>query len=678
MAKNTIPNKLAGETSPYLLQHAYNPVNWYPWGAEAFEKAKRENKPIFLSIGYSTCHWCHVMEEESFEDDDVAKILNDNFIAIKVDKEERPDIDAVYMNICQAMTGGGGWPLTIIMTPHQKPFFAGTYFPKRSRYGRPGLIDVLSNIARKWKESPEKFYSTGEKITAAVSEENLPLYPGRFPGKSHIERAAKNLNRLFDGEYGGFGYPPKFPTPHNLMFLLRCHYLNIHPNALHMVEKTLQQMYRGGIFDHIGYGFSRYSTDEKWLVPHFEKMLYDNALLVIALLETAQVTGKELYKDIARKTLSYIQREMLSPEGGFYSAQDADSDGEEGRFYTFTKDELISVLGKEDGEYFCRWFSVTEEGNFEGRNILNLLENPEFSRSNPKIDSMLPLLREYRSKRAPLHKDDKILASWNALMIIAFALGYRVLNEEEYLKTAQRALRFLQEKLTDKNGNLFISYRDGTVKGAGILDDYAFLCWAMLEMYRTTFDIEYLSGSIALAERIIELFGDENGGYYLNSKNAESLIYRPKEQYDGAMPSGNSVFAYCLARISALTGEQKWQSAADRQLEFYYHAFNSNPSSYCFALMALMLKTFPTQEAVCVVGNREDELKTASAIRQTFLPQANVIIKTPENARLLEQIAPYTKDYPFDNLPAYYICENQSCSPPIHDLNGALSRLEMH
>jgi uncharacterized protein YyaL (SSP411 family) len=668
------PNKLINQTSPYLLQHADNPVNWYPWCEEAFKKAKSENKPIFLSIGYSTCHWCHVMEEESFEDEEVAEILNASFISIKVDKEERPDIDSVYMNVCQALTGGGGWPLTIIMTPEQKPFFAGTYFPKTSRYGRPGLIDLLDNIAGKWKESPE-LYSAGEEITVAISQSNLTSYQKKTPDRIPVEKAAKYLDRMFDDEYGGFGYPPKFPTPHNLMFLLRCHFLNLHQNSLHIVEKTLQQMYKGGIFDHVGYGFSRYSTDEKWLVPHFEKMLYDNALLSIVLLETAQVTGKQLYKDIAKKTLSYIESEMLSPEGGFYSAQDADSEGEEGRFYTFTPDEIESVLGKTDGEYFCRRFSVTKQGNFEGKNILNLIDNPDYHHDDPGIDRMLPLLREYRNKRTVLHKDDKILTSWNALMIIGFVKAYRVLFDDRYLNIAKRSLDFIYKNLTDNKGNLYISYREGIAKGDGLLDDYAFLCWALLEMYQATYNVQYLERSINLAKKVLELFPDQDGGFFMNSKNSEELIYRPKEQYDGAMPSGNSVFAYCLVRLAALTGDGKWQSAADSQLSFYYSAFNTNPSSYCFALMALMLKVYPAEEIVCVVEDKQHEFEAVSVFSKGFYPQTNIIIKTPENVDLLEKIAPFIKEYPLKNLPSYYVCENQTCSAPVHSLNEVLRRI---
>lgn len=461
------------------------------------------------------------------------------------------------------------------------------------------------------------------------------------------------------------------------MFLLRCHILKIHPNALGMAEKTLRQMYRGGIFDHVGYGFSRYSTDEMWLVPHFEKMLYDNALLTIALLETAQVTKNPLYKTIAEKTLSYIQREMTSPEGGFYSAQDADSEGEEGHYYTFTPSEIESVLGKTDGARFCRRFGITAKGNFEGKNILNLIDNPEFEKEDPEIARMLPKLREYRLKKTILHKDDKILTSWNALMIVAYVRAYRVLHEDRYLSSAERALAFIRNHLTDETGNLLISYREGTSKGTGLLDDYAFLAWAYLEMYEATYRIEFLERCEFLGLKTLKLFSDQNGGYFMNSSDAESLIFRPKEQYDGAMPSGNSVFAYCLVKLAALTGEEKWRREADRQLRFYDAPFSEHPASFSFALMALMQSVYPTKEVVCVVKDKAQENEAVIAFRRGFYPQATIIIKTPENAASLEKIAPFTKGYSFDEpLPSFYICENQSCAPPIHSMEEVLKKIE--
>ena len=670
-------NKLINETSPYLLQHAYNPVNWCPWGGEAFERAKAENKPVLLSIGYSTCHWCHVMGHESFEDDEVADFLNQNFISIKVDREERPDIDSVYMNVCQALTGSGGWPLTILMTPDQKPFFAGTYFPKKSRYGRPGLLDILRTAADRWRTAPNELTAAGGEIAAAISAAGDSAESYELDS-SPVEKAAKYFDRAFDEEFGGFGYSPKFPTPHNLMFLVRCHLLKIHPNALFMVEKTLQQMYRGGIFDHIGYGFSRYSTDERWLVPHFEKMLYDNALLTISLLETAQVTGNPFYKEVAEKNLSYIQREMTSPEGGFYSAQDADSEGEEGRYYTFTLSEIAGVLGSADGERFCRYFDITDRGNFEGRNIPNLIDNPDFEKPDPEIENMLPRLREYRLNRTALHKDDKILTSWNALTVVAYIRAYRALGEARYLVAARRALAFIKEHLTDSNGNLLISYREGRAKGSGLLDDYAFLAWAYLEMYEATCQIEYLEICHALAQTTLVRFSDSRGGFFMNPSDSEPLIYRPKEQYDGAMPSGNSVLAYCLIRLAAYTGQEAWREAADRQLKFYGRPFSDHPASFSFALMALMQAVYPTAEIVCLVKDKQQQTEVSDAFSRGFYPWISVLIKTPENAKQLEKIAPITQINSMEQtLTAIYVSSKPKLRRPVRSLDEVMEMIAL-
>ncbi|MDD3692569.1 MAG: thioredoxin domain-containing protein [Oscillospiraceae bacterium] len=670
-------NALINETSPYLLQHAHNPVDWYPWGKAAFEKAKNENKPIFLSIGYSTCHWCHVMAEESFEDREVGDYLNKYFVSIKVDREERPDIDSVYMNVCQAMTGRGGWPLTIIMTPDQKPFFAGTYFPKHPSFGHPGLLKLLETVVEKWKSSPHRLISDSEYITETLTDSTKHDKTMQQPGALPISKAARYFERAFDSDYGGFGSAPKFPTPHNLMFLLRLYQIKNDKKALLMVEKTLAQMYRGGIFDHVGFGFSRYSTDSKWLVPHFEKMLYDNALLTTIYLETYAVTNNPLYKTVAEKTLTYIKREMTSPEGGFYCAQDADSEGEEGKFYTFTENEIKAVLGDVDGERLCRWFSVTRRGNFEGKNILNLIDNPEYSKNDEKTEQMLSKLREYRDKRTVLHKDDKMLTAWNTLMIVAYAKAFRILGQQHYLNSAVAALEFINTNLTDKNGELYISFRDGKAQGSGLLDDYVFLAWAHLELYESTYDVKYLSRCESLSKKVLSRFADKDGGFYMNASDGEQLIIRPKEQYDGAMPSGNSVFAYCLIKLAYLTGQVFWQQQADLQLSFYYSRFEEQPYAYCFALIALMLSGFPTKEVVCVV-NGDMVKKTIEVIKRGFYPQTSFLVKTPANAEELEKLAPFTKNYMLqqEKTSAFYICENKSCSAPVNSLEEMLSSLK--
>ncbi|HEX3037440.1 MAG TPA: thioredoxin domain-containing protein [Oscillospiraceae bacterium] len=662
-------NQLIHEKSPYLLQHAYNPVNWYPWGEEAFSKAKKENKLVFLSIGYSTCHWCHVMAHESFEDEEVADTLNNLFVSIKVDKEERPDIDSVYMGVCQMLTGQGGWPLTIIMTPDKKPIFAGTYFPKHSRYNMPGILDILSALAAKWREDPSELIASGEEITKVLQQEN-----GGGEGtlsKDILIKTCELFHQTFDEKYGGFGRSPKFPTPHHILFLLRYAYFEKDNRALKMAEKTLQQMYRGGMFDHIGFGFSRYSTDAKWLVPHFEKMLYDNALLTIAYLEAFQITRNELYKAVAVKVMEYVLRELTDENGGFYCAQDADSEGVEGKYYVFTPDEIISCLGEADGTYFNKYFGITEQGNFEGKSIPNLLSNQEFAERNDRIEKLSKLVFSYRMERTSLHKDDKILTSWNALMIAAFSKAYRILGDERYLRTAERAVSFLESKLMKKDGHLFVRYRDGETSGDGHVDDYAFLVWALLELYQATFDCSYLTKALTVNETLVHDFFDEkSGGFYLYGKNSESLISRPKELYDGAIPSGNSVAAYNLFQISKLTGDAKLEELASKQLSFMAANVQDYPAGYSFAMMAFMLALYPSRELVCVVKNPSDLHAIQTALGRHFAQNTVVLLKDEQNKEELGKIAEFTKAYDGANDEmTFYLCENNACSPPFHGIS---------
>ena len=606
-----IPNRLIKETSPYLLQHAYNPVDWYPWGEEAFQRARIEDKPIFLSIGYSTCHWCHVMAHESFEDDGVAEVLNRDYISIKVDKEERQDIDSVYMSICQGLTGSGGWPMTIIMTPDQKPFFAGTYYPKTKRYNVPGILDVLDAVTKEWKGNKASLLKTGDKIVNALNtkaqESDLEKTGQEYHNdlsKDIIHKAKEILSQGFDERYGGFGKSPKFPSPHNLMFLLRYSKFEQDKQALDMVEKTLIQMYRGGIFDHIGYGFSRYSTDEKWLAPHFEKMLYDNALLTIIYTEAFLVTGKELYKSIAMRILSYIKREMNDENGGFLSAQDADSEGTEGKYYVFSPDEILTLLGERDGALFNQFFDITEKGNFEGTSIPNLIKNQEYEAIPYAIRALIPAVYDYRLNRTKLHKDDKLLTSWNSLMIVAFAKAYKAFEEEKYLEVVVRAAAFITESLTREDGKLNVSFRDGMATGVGNLDDYAFYIWALLEIYEATMDVNYLEQARKLCDLMQTAFKDEDGaGYFLTDKDAERLIYRPKETYDGAIPSGNSVAGYVMIKLGKLTGIDKYHEWGLEQLQFLYKNAVDYPAGSCFAMMALIMEgyqeSFLCENGIC-------------------------------------------------------------------------------
>lgn len=659
-------NRLKQEKSPYLMQHGENPVDWYPWCDEAFLTAAREDKPIFLSIGYSTCHWCHVMAHESFADSEVADLLNRAFISIKVDREERPDIDAVYMSVCQAMTGSGGWPLTIFMTPEQKPFFAGTYFPKYGGYGRFGLMDLLEWVADLWKNNREELLRAGSQITAAINQEQTGN--GQKPNRSLVERAYSQLAKRFDHKWGGFGAAPKFPTPHNLLFLMRYADTLQESNAMKMAEITLEDMAKGGIFDHIGGGFSRYSTDEMWMVPHFEKMLYDNTLLLIAYVKAYQYTKRECFADTANRTARYILRELSSVEGGYYCGQDADSDGVEGKYYVFTPEEVKSVLGAEDGADFCRLYDISNSGNFEGKSIPNRICSSEdgWDRNDPRLEK----LYDFRLNRTKLHKDDKILLSWNAWAMIAFAKAGQALEEPSYLDAAIRIHVFIERKMVDGNDRLYLRYRDGEAAYVGQLEDYAVYALALLELYRVTFDAKYLQAAIHRAKQMVELFEDKNkGGYFMTAFDGEQLIARPKETYDGAMPSGNSVAAIVLQTLASLTGERSWQAAADRQLSFLAGEIGEYPSASCFGVLAMMDALYPHRELVCATNDGlPDELKNYLKLHPS--DDLQVLLKTKRNAETLAECAPFTKDYPIPEQGAmYYLCENGACKAPVSDFS---------
>ncbi len=544
------------------------------------------------------------MAHESFEDEEVARLLNEKFVSIKVDREERPDVDAVYMSVCQMLTGSGGWPMTVFLTPDQKPFYAGTYFPKRSRLNMPGLMDISKKLSDVWINNKNSILQVADDLTERVhgaqkySEEGIVLDLGedRDP-KETIEETINVLYQLYDEENGGFGNAPKFPTPHNILLLLRYYQETSENKALQIAEKTLQQMYRGGLFDHIGYGFARYSTDEKWLAPHFEKMLYDNALLIMAYLEAYDITKNELYKSVAEKTISYINREMTSPEGAFYCAQDADSEGEEGKFYTFTPDEIINILGEEDGPYFNKYFDITNVGNFENKNIPNLLKNSTFAETNTLIEEMLSRVYNYRLGRMTLHKDDKILTSWNALMIAALAKAYKILGDEGYLEIAHKALTFIEKNMKDKNERLLVSYRDGKKGAFAFLDDYAFLTFALLELYEATGKAEYKQKAESMQRDTTKLFWDSvNGGFYMYGTDAEKLIARPKELYDSAMPSGNSVAAWNMIKLAYMSPmEVELQENALKQLQVFNHSIDQYPAGFTFFMLAKMLVAYDDQ-----------------------------------------------------------------------------------
>lgn len=654
-------NRLVNEKSPYLLQHKDHPVKWYPWCGEAFEKAKAEDKPIFLSIGYSTCHWCHVMAHESFEDIEIARLL-DAYVCIKVDREERPDIDSVYMSVCQTLTGSGGWPLTIFMTPEQKPFFAGTYFPKRSQYGRPGLADLLRRLSYLWENGREKILESSEQITSALQRDDF-TEPGEID-KSLFHRGYRLLLQTFDPVWGGFGAAPKFPTPHNLLFLMRMYETEELPEALHMAEVTLKAMADGGIFDQIGGGFSRYSTDQKWLVPHFEKMLYDNALLLLAYLEAFQITKRTFYADVARRTARYILKELAAPEGGFYCGQDADSDGVEGKYYVFTPDEVIQVLGERDGKEFCQAYDITKHGNFEGQSIPNRIGKRDTVWAAD--DSRLQRLYEYRRGREHLHLDNKILLSWNAWTILSLARAGRILDNPCYSKAAVKARNFIREKMTDKGNRLFVRYCGGEAAHAGQLDDYAVYALALLELYRVTFETVYLEEAVFRAKQMIDLFEDkENGGYYLTAHDAEVLITRPKETYDGAVPSGNAVAEMVLEELALLTGETLFREAADRQHSFMAGCVGEYPAAHCFSLIAMAKSLYPHKELVCTGDELPKEL--LSYLRENPAHDLSILFQSAENKNKLSELAPFTASYPISGHTEWYLCENGACHAPQAD-----------
>lgn len=641
-------NRLINETSPYLLQHAENPVDWYPWCEEAFETAKREDKPIFLSIGYSTCHWCHVMAHESFEDRETAAILNRHFISVKVDREERPDIDSVYMAVCQAFTGSGGWPMSIFMTWDKKPFFAGTYFPVRARFGMPGFSDLLRAVADQWKSDREALLQSADEVVAHLKRPEF--HYENTGGENLCAQAVQLFSESFDNIYGGFGDAPKFPMPHNLLFLLLYATQNESSNVLEMVEITLTQMRKGGIFDHVGYGFSRYSTDKYFLAPHFEKMLYDNALLIIVYASAYAVTQNQLYLDTAEKTAQYVLREMTAPGGGFYSAQDADSDGVEGKYYTFTFAEIMEVLGKEKGEQFAGIFDITMGGNFEGVNIPNLLKSNDL---HADFEEEIQKLYDYRKKRSKLHLDDKILTSWNALMIAALSVLYRVSRKEKYLSAAVNAQVFL-EKNVSRGQCLFASWREGKRSEKGFLDDYAFYIAALTELYHATLNKEYLEKAERFCQEAAGRFADDiNGGFYLTDGKSAELFMNPKEIYDGAVPSGNGVMTYNFVRLYQLTEKEEYRELAQKQIHYMAGRAQEYLTGHSMFLFAKLLYDEPPVHIVVVLKDRL-ELENIRA-QLPFL--ANVIVVSESGK------------YPLVNdRTTFYVCKGHVCLEPVNTL----------
>jgi len=689
-------NRLAYEKSPYLLQHAENPVDWYPWSEEAFKKAKKENRPVFLSIGYSTCHWCHVMAHESFEDPEVAKQINETFISVKVDREERPDIDGVYMTVCQMMTGSGGWPLTIILTPNKEPFFAATYIPKETQLGRVGMLTLIPRIRELWSTRQAEVLSSATQITASL-QNNTPGAPGEDLNEHLLHLAYEQLLERFDEHHGGFGSAPKFPTPHNLLFLLRYWKRTNDSKALNIVEKTLQAMRHGGIYDHIGFGFHRYSTDQQWLVPHFEKMLYDQALLAIAYTEAYQATKKTEYAETAREIFTYVIRDMTSPEGAFYSAEDADSEGEEGKFYLWTNDETQKVLSQERADLAARLFSITADGNFTdevagrklGRNILHLTRSVdelacELNMSVPDLRARIDEVREelfaYREKRIHPHKDDKILTDWNGLMIAALAKGAQVFDESSYASAAKCAADFILKNACSPEGRLLHRYRDGEAALTAHVDDYAFLIYGLLELYEATFEMHYLETALGLNEDLIRHFWDsDDGGFYFTADDGERLLVRQKEIYDGAVPSGNSVAMLNLLRLGRLAASADFGGKAAKIGRAFLGNVSQLPSAYAQLMVAVDFALGPSYEVI-IAGDlqADDTIQMLDAIRGIFVPN-KIVILHPNNQKphSLDDIVPFIKDYSSkDGKATAYVCIDYKCQLPTKDIGSMLELLD--
>lgn len=676
-------NRLAKESSPYLLQHKNNPVDWYPWGDEAFQKALELNRPIFLSIGYSTCHWCHVMEEESFEDEQVAQLLNDNFISIKVDREERPEIDHLYMTVCQVMTGKGGWPLTIIMTPDKYPFFAGTYFPKKGRMGRPGMIELLPAISDAWVNKKDELIQSANQIKKYLIDSNNKELGDQLNQTILTTTNSQFINR-YDKTHGGFGTKPKFPSPHNLIYLLRYHNMSGDKTSLLMVEKTLQEMRLGGIFDHVGFGFHRYSTDTEWILPHFEKMLYDQAMLTLAYTEAYQITNNQLYKDTAEEILYYVQRNMTDKRGGFYSAEDADSEGEEGLFYLWTIDEIKNILSNVESELLINTYGLNKQGNYDDeatgnrteKNILYLKEPINNIELKNRLNQIIKKLYQARKKRIHPLKDDKILTDWNGLMIAAYAKAGDVFNSDDYIQQAEKSAQFILKNLTDNNGRLLKRYRNGNAGVDAHLDDYAFFIWGLLELYEATFNVTYLAEAIQLSNIMVDEFWDvTNGGFFLGGESSEKLIVRAKTGYDGAMPSGNSVAAMNCSKLNRITGETKWAEISDKIFITFSNEIQKTPSGYASMVNAFLFNTDNPKEIVIVgSGKDSDTISAIEKIKSEYVPNKVIIFKdTDDELNKLSPLAKWTvTQETIDEKTTYYICQDFACKIPTTDLDLAL------
>jgi len=681
------PNHLLGQTSPYLLQHLYNPVDWYPWGPEALERAQVEQKPIFVSIGYAACHWCHVMERESFEDPLVAKFLNEQFVSIKVDREERPDVDEIYMTAVQLTTGSGGWPLNVFLTPELQPFFGGTYFPPDPRYGRPSFLDVLRQLHEAWTGRRGDVTEVAARLTEQVRQATAsgpgPTDDAAPVGRTEARRACAELIGRFDARWGGFGPAPKFPPDGGLDLLLREHGRSAESVPLAAVERTLDAICAGGIYDHVGGGFARYSVDDRWLVPHFEKMLYNQALLVPVYVDAWLVTRKPAYRRVVDETLAFVMRELTDSEGGFHSALDADSEGEEGRFYIWTPAEIREVLGPSDGDFFCTTYGITDQGNFEGRNIPSLLEGSLADRARntdsteQQLDERLRPLRrallDVRERRVRPGTDDKVLTSWNGLMISAFARAFQQFGDPTHLAAARRSADFLLARMLNK-GRLRVSWRDGTAQLNGYLDDYAFLARGLLDLYEACFDSRYLGEAESLARTMIERFEDTgNGGFWFTSDDHEQLLTRTRSRHDGALPSGSGVATELLLRLGVHLDATDLRDSARRALVGARPAVERMPSAFASLLRAADFAEGPVDE-IAIVGQITDARTKAliDTVRERYLPRLAIALGKP-GATIANHALLAGKSTPGDE-PTAWVCRNYACSAPVTD-PGELKKL---
>ena len=686
-------NRLVFEQSPYLRQHARNPVDWYPWGEEAFERAREDNKPIFLSIGYSTCHWCHVMEHESFEDEQVAALMNEHFVCVKVDREERPDVDQAYMTVTQAMTGSGGWPMTVVMTPDRRPFFAGTYFPKHGRGGRAGMMQLAPQLAEAWRTQGDRVEEHANRIVEHVKG-LASGSPGERPGDELFAKAQAELEERYDEELGGFGMAPKFPVPHNLRFLLRQHDRTGNPATLDMVVRTLRAMHAGGVWDHVGKGLHRYSTDREWLLPPFEKMLYDQATFSMACIEAWQVTGHDDLRAAAEETFEYVLRDLLDPGGAFHSAEDADSEGEEGLFYVWTMDELVEVLGAQDAHLVALAYGADDEGNFREeatgvqteRNILHrpldqrerlLRENLDPDEVLERMPALLEKLMAVRVDRVRPFLDDKVLTDWNGLMIAALASGAKAFDAPRYRDAAARAADFVLTNLVREDGRLVKRWRAGDADHDAMLEDHAFLAWGLVELYEATGEVRWLREAQRIADLALEHFWDEDGGgFFLSPDDGETLFVRAKDVYDGAIPSGNSVMALVLARLARMTGRVAYEERAWGVLEAFSGQLQRMASGHTQLLLALDFLRGPSSEVVVVSGGDGPEAEVASRIFRPFLPR-KVVLHLHAGAKGLKELAPYAAELPAseDAAATLFVCREFTCSAPTTSIDEALAAI---